>query len=362
MASQPDFDARPLPTTFVLELTQLCNNHCQYCYTPWGAENLRYQRHPSREMRTAEVKNVIAQLQDEAAPKTIGLSGGEPLLRDDLPEILSFMLRRGVAPTIITNGTLITKELAAAAASVGSLCEVTLLSYRSEVHDQLSGRRGAWDAAVDGFIHMSQAGGNTIMAFVATQLNYMDLYKTAELGIGLGATGLMYNRMNLGAYNRRYAERLLPTPAMIRENLEMLEALDEKYNIPIVISVVVEPCVVDVRNYPRLHFGWCPLAGERSYFTIDPAGNVRICNHSPTIVGNIHRDHFPDIYYHNPYVRRFRETWPVECADCAPDLKEMCGGGCKAAGEQCFGTLEHVDPFVTLSLGQGASPSLFSAA
>jgi len=181
--------------------------------------------------------------------------------------------------------------------------------------------------------------------------------QAAELAIALGATGLMYNRMNLGAYNLHFADRLLPSPAMIRENLEMLEALDDKYKLPIVVSVVVEPCVVDVRNYPSLHFGWCPLAGERSYFTIDPVGNVRICNHSPTIVGNIHRDHFPDIYYHHPYVRRFRETWPVECAECAPELKEMCGGGCKAAGEQCFGTLERVDPFVTLHRRQGASPS-----
>jgi len=308
-------------------------------------------------MQTAEIKNVIAQLQDEVAPKTIGLSGGEPFMREDLPEILSFMLKRGVDPTIITNGTLITKELAAAAAGVGSLCEVSLLSYRREVHDHLAGRGGAWDAAVDGLIHLNQAGGNSIVGFVATQLNYMDLYKTVELAIGLGATGLMYNRMNLGAHNLRHADRLLPTPAMIRENLEMLEALDDKYKLPIVVSVVVEPCVVDVRNYPSLHFGWCPLAGERSYFTIDPVGNVRICNHSPTIVGNIHRDHFPDIYYHHPYVRRFRETWPVECAECAPELKEMCGGGCKAAGEQCFGTLERVDPFVTLHRRQGASPS-----
>lgn len=349
MASQRGLEARPLPTTLILELTQRCNNHCQYCYTPWGAETLGYQRHPSGEMTTGTLKNVIAQLQEQVAPKTIGLSGGEPLLREDLPEILSFMLRRGIAPTIITNGTLLTKELAAAAASVGSLCEMTLLSYRSQVHDHLAGRRGAWDATVDGFIHLHQAGGNSVVAFVATQLNYMDLYKTAELAIGLGATGLMYNRLNLGAYNLRFADRLLPTPPMIRENLSMLEALADQYHIPIVISVVVEPCVVDVRNYPRLNFGWCPLAGERSYFTVDPAGNVRICNHSPVVVGNIHTDAFPDIYYRHPYVRRFRETLPVECADCPPSLREMCGGGCKAAGEQCFGTLEHVDPFVTRS-------------
>ncbi len=41
----------------------------------------------------------------------------------------------------------------------------------------------------------------------------------------------------------------------------------------------------------------------------------------------------------------------MECQDCDPELKKICRGGCKAAAEQCLGTLEHVDPFVTISKG-----------
>ncbi|HUW15114.1 MAG TPA: hypothetical protein VM537_35675 [Anaerolineae bacterium] len=79
-----------------------------------------------------------------------------------------------------------------------------------------------------------------------------------------------------------------------------------------------------------------------------PPGNVRICNHSPVILGNLQQDSFLDIYYHHPYVRDFHDTWPTECVDCDPELRELCGGGCKAAAEQCYGTLQRVDPFVTL--------------
>jgi radical SAM protein with 4Fe4S-binding SPASM domain len=299
-------------------------------------------------MSTAEIKEVIAKLQDEALVENIALSGGEPLLREDLSQILSFIKDRGIASAVITNGTLLTGERVAAT-MVGGAYEVTLLSYRRQAHDQLAGRHGAWDAAIDGMANVRQAGGKLVVVFVATKLNYMDLFKTAELAIALGAYGLMYNRMNLGAYNMRYIDQLLPTPAMIRENLDMLEELGERYGLAIAVSVVIEPCVVDVGKYEHIHFGWCPLGGEESYFTIDPSGNVRICNHSPVIVGNIKRDHFPDIYYNHPYVRDFHDTWPVECANCDPELKEMCRGGCKAAAEQCFGTLDHVDPFVTLS-------------
>lgn len=352
MRSESGPEVLPLPKTFVIELTQRCNHRCMYCYTAWGAPELRYGQQGCDEMTTAEIKEVIAKLQDEAAPQSIALSGGEPSLRGDLPEILAFIRKRGIDPIVITNGSLLSEELAAAVGQAESTCEITLLSYRSEVHDQLAGRRGARDDAIRGITNLQRAGGHTMAVFVATQFNYMDLYRTAELALALGAFGLMYNRINLGAYNMRHADRLLPTPAMIRENLDMLEALGDKYEVPIVITVVIEPCVVDVRQYERIRFGWCPQAGEQSYYTIDPAGNIRICNHSPTILGNIHRDSFSDIYYHHPYVREFRETWPQECVDCPPELKQMCGGGCKAAAEQCYGALQRVDPFVTLCRGQ----------
>lgn len=347
MTDSSNFESRPLPETFVLELTRRCNHRCLHCYTVWGAPETRYPAASQAEMSTAQIRDVVARLQDETPVERIALSGGEPLLRDDLPEIVADIERRGITPLIITNGTLLTPEWVEATL-VGGAYEVTLHSWRREVHDRLAGRCGAWEAAVEGMANICHAGGHLAVVFVATQLNAPDLFRTAELAIALGAEGLMYNRMNLSAHNIRLADQLLPTPAMIRENLDALDQISQKYDLPVAISVVIEPCVVDPREYPRIHFGWCPQAGEESYFTIDPAGNVRICNHSPTILGNILRDRFTDIYYHHPYVRRFRETWPAECESCDPELKQMCGGGCKAAAEQCYGTLERVDPFVTL--------------
>ena len=159
----------------------------------------------------------------------------------------------------------------------------------------------------------------------------------------------MYNRINLSSHNIRFAEKLLPTPAMIRENLDVLEDISSRHGLAVSISVVIEPCVIDVRKYKHIHFGWCPLAGEGSYFTIDPRGNVRICNHSPVVLGNLKPESFRDIYDNHPYLRQFRETLPLECEPCDPALKALCCGGCKAAAEQCYGTPKKVDPFVILS-------------
>lgn len=342
------FRSRPLPKSFVIELTKRCNNHCLYCYMSEGPLNQNSDPQRSGEMKTAEITDIIARLCDEAPVESIALSGGEPLLREDLPEILAFIRNKGVSPVVITNGTLLTREKIAATAGDVTF-EITLLSHRQEAHDRLAGRRGAWSAVVEAMANVRQLRGSFVAVFVATKLNYMDVGKTAELAIALGANGLMYNRINLGAHNIRHADRLLPAPDMIRQNLDTLEELRSKYKLPVAVSVVIEPCVVDVRKYKHLHFGWCPLAGEGSYFTIDPAGNVRICNHSAVILGNLKRDRFTNIYYNHPYVRSFRDTWPAECEGCEPEMKAICCGGCKAAAEQCYGTLAKVDPFVTIS-------------
>jgi pyrroloquinoline quinone biosynthesis protein E len=298
-------------------------------------------------MSLDEVKQSISRLKSEVQVESIGISGGEPLLRRDLPEILSFIREQGILPVVITNGTLLTKGKVAATMPV--TYEVTLLSHRPVVHDLLTGRKGSWQAAINGMLNIKEAKGTLAIVFVATKLNFMDLYKTAEMALALGAHVLMYNRMNLGAGNIKNADSLLPTSAMIQENLDTLENIGELYGLPIGISVVLEPCVIEAKEYKNIKMGWCPLGGDKSYFTIDPEGNVRICNHSPVILGNILKDSFRDIYYNHPYVIRFRNTLPKECLSCSHDLKDKCASGCKAAAEQCYGTLDHVDPFISFS-------------
>lgn len=341
------FESRRPPKTFILELTQRCNNRCLYCYTPWNGLSGDYGNNCQSEMSTEEIKDTIVKLQNEVDVENIGLSGGEPTLREDLPEILSFLKERGISANVITNGTLLTDELVD---KIGDKClfEITLLSYRRDIHDKLAGRKGAWDEAVKGMARIKRAGGILISVFVATKLNYMDLPTTIDLAVALGAKGLMYNRLNISAHNLHYAEELLPTPEMIQSNLDSLEKLGKEYGLPIAASVVIEPCVVDLEKYQHVTICWCPLGGEDSYFTIDPIGNIRICNHSPVILGNIKRDSFIDLYYNDPHIRAI-QSLPVECQNCNSKFKELCCGGCKASSEQYYGTMDHADPFVELS-------------
>ncbi len=348
MNDSPEQENRPLPKSFVLELTKRCNNRCVYCYLSSGVAAPNSGAARAAEMSTEDILNLIAGLHKELPLQSLALSGGEPLLREDMPQILSLLRKLKIDPIVITNGTLLTPEKIASTMD-GVAFEVTLLSHRPLVHDNLAGHSGAWNTVVANLTHLRRAGGSFVAVFVATRLNTSDLRKTTELAIALGTSALMYNRINLGAHNFPLAGKLLPTSDMIRDNLDTLEELGAKYGLPVAVTVVIEPCVIDLSQYKHIHFGWCPLAGEDSYFTIDPLGNLRVCNHSPFILGNLRRQSFSSIYYEHPYLRRFRDTWPAECATCRPELRAQCGGGCKAAAEQCYGSLQHIDPFVSLS-------------
>lgn len=298
-------------------------------------------------MTTEEIKRVISKLQEETPLTTIGLSGGEPTLREDLAEIVRFIKSCGLRPLLATNGIMLTQELIEKTME-GGLYEIPLLSWRPDVHDRMAGRQGAWDAVIDGIVSIHAAGGHVSVVFVATRQNWLDLKATAELATVLGANELLYNRMNVGAANFRLAAELLLTPNMIEQNLQTLDDLAAKQHFPISVAVVIEPCVVNVHRFQHLTFGWCPLAGEHSAFIIDPSGNVRICKHSPVILGNIRRDRFKDIFNH-PYVESFRSTWPLECEGCQDSLRDKCRGGCKAAAAQTYGSFVHVEPFVRMN-------------
>ena len=265
------------------------------------------------EMSPAEIDELLARLQDDTFIESIALSGGEPTLRTDLPEIVQSLTRRGVAPVLITNGTRLSPELIDRLGGVAAF-EVTLFSYRPEVHDELAGRRGAWDAAIRGMLNLKRAGRQWVAVFVATKRNCEDLEITAKLAIALGAYGLMYNRMNFGSHNLNRVAKLAPPPELIEANLKTLDALARSTGLEVAASVVIEPCVVDVRSYKNIQFGWCPLADDEAYFTINPNGDVRICNHSPVTLGNIRNGGFGEIFRNHAHVKEFRETWPAECA------------------------------------------------
>ena len=146
-----------------------------------------------------------------------------------------------------------------------------------------------------------------------------------------------------GGEGLRHLGELLPSPEQVAEALAVADAGVESFGLSISVSVPVPPCLVDLSRYRRLRFGYCAAATERAYYTLDPLGNLRMCNHSPMILGSLRETPFLRLI-RSPAARAFADALPAECGECAQ--ARVCRGNCKAAAEQACGSARALEPFV----------------
>ena len=111
----------------------------------------------------------------------------------------------------------------------------------------------------------------------------------------------------------------------------------------------IPPCLVDTSAYHHLSFGYCAAGGSRAYYTLDPMGNVRPCNHSKTILGNINETGLREMIG-SQTMRRFRAARPRFCLGCR--FEKKCQGNCKAAAEVCYGDPCACEPFLQTFMAQ----------
>jgi radical SAM protein with 4Fe4S-binding SPASM domain len=123
--------------------------------------------------------------------------------------------------------------------------------------------------------------------------------------------------------------------------LNALNNIGRKYGVFAAIGAPNLPCRFPEEKYRYIHFGKCSAGID--WFAIDPSGRVRVCNHSPTIIGNLLEQDFDEIWNHKLF-RDFRngKIIPDECKDC--EFVERCLGGCRAVAETCYGDLRAPDP------------------
>lgn len=341
--------SRPRLQTLIFEVTQRCNHACRHCYNVWkGAEgDATHPSYPSGELDTRRTLALLAKALDESECHHVTLTGGEPLLREDLSHIVDLLAKRGIRSTVITNGRLLSEIRIVDLLQRGvGLFELPLLSYRREMHDALSGVEGAFEAVTAAMANVRYHRGEFVAVFVATRLNLADLYGTIQMAVALGARGLMLNRFNPGGRGRAHLVELLPTPEQMRQAFATADEASAEFGLSITCSIPIQPCLVDTDAFPNLSFGFCAVGTDQAYYTLDPVGHVRPCNHTPSVLGNLWQEPFGDLVARER-LAGFVEAVPAFCGSC--DLRERCQGGCKAAAQVCYGSLWAEEPFLHLN-------------
>lgn len=164
-------DKRPV---VVWNITRRCNLHCIHCYS--NSADMDY----AGELTTEEGKKLIADLALFGSP-VILFSGGEPLLRQDLPELAQYAADKGLRAVISTNGTLITKEVAAKLQKIGLSYVGVSLDGTQETHDRFRGRKGAYAAALTGIRNCRDAGIKVGIRFTVNKHNLQDVAAMFDL-------------------------------------------------------------------------------------------------------------------------------------------------------------------------------------
>jgi len=148
----------------VWNTTRACNLNCIHCY----AKAVHQSR--DRELTTEEGFNLIDDLATFGVPVLL-FSGGEPLLRSDLPELTRYAVSKGIRAVISTNGTLITEEKALLLKNAGVSYVGISLDGLEKVNDHFRGFEGAFKKALDGIKNCQKVKLKVGLRFTINKLN-----------------------------------------------------------------------------------------------------------------------------------------------------------------------------------------------
>ena len=330
----------------IFEATQQCNLTCHFCYNTWHKHpNMRHE-----DLSPRETREMLAKLLSEARPYNFTVSGGEPTLRKDIIDIVLQAALSGATVYLITNGQALDKKMTKNLVRAGvNTFEIQLLSDRPEEHEYLQGCPGSFPQSVEAIESVLHTKARMVGALVLTKINLPRLKETFLFYRNLGIHGCMLNRFNPGGRGLANLEELSLSPADVHQMLALAEEFASNYKYPISCSIPIPMCLVNMKNYPHLGFGFCSAGEELSYPTIDSIGNMRPCNHSPVVIGNIRERGFWKLM-DSPVRSCFINTIPEICRDCK-DIAS-CKASCRAAATECGG----VEPLVQEILKSKTSP------
>ena len=154
-------DKRPV---VVWNVTRRCNLKCVHCYA--NAKNIAFDN----ELSTSEGKILIDDLVEFGVPVML-FSGGEPLVRKDLPELAAYAVKKGMRAVISTNGTLITPQIARTLKDIGLSYVGISLDGMEEINDRFRGVKGAFRLALQGIENCKKAGIKVGLRFTINKSN-----------------------------------------------------------------------------------------------------------------------------------------------------------------------------------------------
>jgi len=318
-----------IPPYYVLwDCTRRCNLNCAHC----GATKEKY----ARELSTVDIMGLVDQL---AAFKVnfFAATGGEPLMRKDLLEIMAYASGKGIGTGFATNGFFIDKATAKRIKEAGIYSVQVSLDGTEEIHNGIRGNNESFRRATDAIRFLKDEKVELVTA--ATTVTPMNLSVIGGLKDVLVGLGVKEWRICLVMpIGRAEKKKLMLSPMELRQLFDFIYSNRKAITIRIGENL---PYLAEYEKKVRDSPNTCPVGFTACCIGVD--GNVRGCPEMPdkekNREGNILEKPFHEIWTKG--FKRYRERESIKtdlkCAKCKN--KEDCYGGCwvmREGGTQCI--------------------------
>lgn len=332
-----------LPSRVILELTYQCHHKCIFCSSPWNNCDGLY---PIREILNWQkwveiVDRLVAQGIDH-----ITLSGGEPLCYDGLWDLVSFISSKHnhinisiitSAPKSENKNSFIEKCVRYGIKNISiSLPGISTFNSHTATDETINSPSNV----LNWIRSASEKGIHVTTNIPVSQHNYAELYRIVAMAAIAGTNSFLITRFVPGGRGLKNSPNLYLTHSQLNEMLDLLEVLCFCTNISVAMGTEIPLCLIDdVKKYSHVSINSACGAANK-FFVIDPSGYVRVCNHSPHIVGDINN---PKIITDTSYWENFanQNYLPNECVEC--NQKGLCTCGCREAAHIVHGNIRAVD-------------------
>ena len=334
----------PRPYALLAEITYRCPLHCPYCSNPTQTRN-------NQELTTNEWTRVIR----EAAALgvlQIGFSGGEPLARRDLPDLVRAAREANLYTNLITSGIDLDDDRVGTVRDAGlDSIQLSFQSDEADLANEIAGAR-THQRKLDAAAKIRAAGIPLSLNFVIHRRNIDRLAQMIDLAESLHAERV--ELANVQFYGWAFLNRaaLLPTREQVVRAREIATAAKARLAGKMDIFYVL-PDYYESRPKPCLN-GW----GQR-YLTVNPIGEVLPCPTASSAIPDLRfenvRTHALDwIWRESESFNRFRGTeWmPEPCQSCPQ--REIDFGGCRCQAALLTGNAANTDPVCDLSPNRAA--------
>ncbi|APH55242.1 Coenzyme PQQ synthesis protein E [Granulibacter bethesdensis] len=328
------------PMGLLAELTHRCPLQCPYCSNPLELERAGI------ELKTEEWLRIM----DEAAELGVlqmHFSGGEPMVRKDLPELIARAVERQMYTNIITSGVLLDEAMMERLMKAGiDHIQLSFQDVDVENAERIGGLAGAQSKKLKAARLIKEAGLPLTLNYVIHRQNMENLPRMLEAAQAMGATRTEIANVQYYGWGLVNRDALLPS----REQLEIATATVEEARERLKGVMVIDYVTPDyyAKRPKACMGGWA-----RRFINISPSGKALPCHAAETLTGlefpSVREWSLADIWSGAPAFQKYRGTdWmPEPCRSC--DRREIDWGGCRCQAFALTGDMDITDPACALS-------------